>query len=95
MGLKVGEINQGEKHFVEPKILILLQNIMDPSESKNGAKSDMFRKDRSQDPIHCDEGPGVVAYLLTLGSFLLVAASLPFSLFFVVKVVQVDKTQSI
>ena len=41
----------------------------------------------SCDP-QCEEGPGIVAYLLTLGSFLLVAASLPFSLFFVVKVVQ-------
>ena len=56
---------------------------------KNGTRSDIFRKERSQDPIQCEEGPGVVAYLLTLGSFLLVAASLPFSLFFVVKVVQV------
>ena len=56
---------------------------------KNGTRSNLFRKERSQDPIQCEERPGVVAYLLTLGSFLLVAASLPFSLFFVVKVVQV------
>ena len=59
------------------------------SDMKNGTRSDPFRKERSQDPIQCEEGPGVVAHLLTLGSFLLVAASLPFSLFFVVKVVQV------
>ena len=56
---------------------------------KNGFQSQSLKKERSQDPIQCEEGPGVVAYLLTLGSFLLVAASLPFSLFLVVKVVQV------
>ena len=62
---------------------------MDSSDMKNGTRSNLFRKERSQDQIQCEEGPGVVAYLLTLGSFLLVAASLPFALFFVVKVVQV------
>ena len=62
---------------------------MDPLDMKNGFQSQSLKKERSQDPIQCEEGPGVVAYLLTLGSFLLVAASLPFSLFLVVKVVQV------
>ena len=37
----------------------------------------------------CEEGPGVFANFLTLGSLLLVVVSLPLSLFFVVKVVQV------
>ena len=39
--------------------------------------------------IPCEEGPSIVAYLLTLGSVLLVLASMPLSLIFVVKVVQV------
>ena len=58
-------------------------------DKKNGYQSESPKKERSQDAIQCVEGPGIVAYMLTLGSFLLVAASLPFSLFFVVKVVQV------
>ena len=37
----------------------------------------------------CDEGPGMFAHFLTAISLLLVAALLPFSLVFVVKVVQV------
>ena len=37
----------------------------------------------------CEEGPGVFANFLTLGSLLLVVAALSLSLFFVVKVVQV------
>ena len=37
----------------------------------------------------CEEGPGVFANFLTLGSLLLVVVALPLSLFFVVKVVQV------
>ena len=56
---------------------------------KNGTKLGPIKKTKSQDPIQCEEGPGVVAYLLTLGSLLLVLVSLPLSLFFVVKVVQV------
>ena len=39
----------------------------------------------------CDEGPGICAHLLTLFSLLLIAATLPVSLCFVVKVVQVSK----
>ena len=38
----------------------------------------------------CEEGPGICAHLITLFSMLLIAASLPFSLCFVVKVVQVS-----
>ena len=37
----------------------------------------------------CEEAPGVFANFITLGSLLLVLVSLPLSLFFVVKVVQV------
>ena len=39
----------------------------------------------------CDEGPGVCSVILTLVSVILVFVTLPFSLLFVVKVVQVGK----
>ena len=39
----------------------------------------------------CEEGPGICSVILTLFSVLLVIATLPFSLLFVVKVVQVNK----
>ena len=42
----------------------------------------------------CEEGPGVFAKFMALGSLLLVIASLPVSLFFVVKVVQVTIKQA-
>ena len=66
---------------------------MSNSDLKNGSQSVLIRKEKSEDPIPCEEGPGIVAYLLTLGSFLLVTATLPFSLFFVVKVVQVKPSK--
>ena len=37
----------------------------------------------------CEEGQGICAHLLVIGSVLLIIVTLPFSLFFVVKVVQV------
>ena len=43
----------------------------------------------------CEEGPGVVAHLLTIVSLLMIAASLPLSLFMVVKVVQVARKGSV
>jgi len=42
----------------------------------------------SQDGIACEEGPGVCSMALTIFSLILITVSLPFSLFFVVKVVQ-------
>ena len=62
---------------------------IDDGSQKYGNKNGPLKTERSSNPIQCEEGPGVVAYLLTLGSLLLVAACLPLSLFFVVKVVQV------
>jgi len=61
---------------------------MEHETQKNGNQNNALKREKSSDPIQCEEGPGLVAYLLTLGSLLLVAASLPLSLFFVVKVVQ-------
>ena len=43
-------------------------------------------------PLHCpacEEGPGLFAKFISLGSLVLVILCLPISLFFVVKVVQV------
>jgi len=46
------------------------------------------KKNTSQDPLACEEGPGICAIILTIGSLFLIVASLPLSLFCVVKVVQ-------
>ena len=40
--------------------------------------------------VVCDESPGVVSYFLTICSLLLVLVTLPFSLLYTVKVVQVN-----
>ena len=42
----------------------------------------------------CEEGPGLFAHVLTLFSLLLILATLPLSLLWVVKVVQVRHQQS-
>jgi len=58
---------------------------------KNGDKISQAMangKNNSKDNIVCEEGPGICAHLLTIISLLLIAATLPFSLCFVVKVVQ-------
>ena len=41
----------------------------------------------------CEESPGVVSYILTIFSLLLVLVTLPFSLLYTVKVVQVSFPQ--
>jgi len=46
------------------------------------------KQNDSQDPIACEEGPGICALMLTVVSLLLIVVSLPMSLFCVVKVVQ-------
>merc|ERR1712123_400908 len=46
------------------------------------------KKNTSQDPLACEEGPGICALILTILSLFLIVASLPLSLFCVVKVVQ-------
>ena len=38
----------------------------------------------------CEEGPGICSHLISVFSLFLIAASLPLSLFFVIKVVQVS-----
>merc|ERR1719430_2848299 len=45
-------------------------------------------KKNSEDPIVCEEGPGLCAMMLTIASLILIVISLPLSLFCVVKVVQ-------
>merc|ERR1719412_275225 len=56
--------------------------------SNGNANSNIKRDKVGQFTIQCEEGPSIVAYILTLGSLLLVLASMPLSLMFVVKVVQ-------
>ena len=55
----------------------------------NGNPHTNPRRDKvGQFTIQCEEGPSIVAYILTVCSLLLVLASMPLSLMFVVKVVQ-------
>jgi len=68
---------------------------MELGEQKNGNHSSggqtgggSSSSKQKHDPVACDEGPGIFAHFLTGISLLLVAAMLPFSLVFVVKVVQ-------
>ena len=53
-------------------------------------KDSMFGGGQGTVSGQCEEAPGMFANLITLGSLLLVLVSLPLSLFFVVKVVQVS-----
>jgi len=46
------------------------------------------KKNSNKDPLICEEGPGICALIMTIGSLLLIVVSLPLSLLFVVKVVQ-------
>jgi len=58
-------------------------------QENNNQSPTMSEKNRSsQDPIACEEGPGICSLILTIGSLFLIVASLPLSLFCVVKVVQ-------
>ena len=76
--------------------VILVQDSMTPDKepgdhmitSNGNANSNIKRDKVGQFTIQCEEGPSIVAYILTLGSLLLVLASMPLSLMFVVKVVQ-------
>ena len=49
------------------------------------------KDDQSQDQVQCEEGPGVCALALTIFSLILIIVTLPLSLLFVVKVVQVGQ----
>ena len=46
-------------------------------------------KHNCKEHLACEEGQGICAHLMVLGSVLLILVTLPFSLLFVVKVVQV------
>ena len=43
----------------------------------------------------CEEGPGICSHLISVFSLFLIAASLPLSLFFVIKVVQVNQKSTV
>ena len=50
------------------------------------------KDNNSQDNVQCEEGPGVCALALTIFSLILIIVTLPLSLLFVVKVVQVGQS---
>ena len=77
--------------------VVVVQDSMTPEKEQgdhlitsNGNANPNLKRDNKvgQFTIQCEEGPSIVAYILTLGSLLLVLASMPLSLMFVVKVVQ-------
>ena len=73
-------------------ILISISSIIIYLSNKN-----YFNKNKTPDyhVAACEEGPGIFAHFLTGISLLLVAAMLPFSLIFVVKVVQVRRVRRV
>jgi hypothetical protein len=44
---------------------------------------------KDHEPPACEEGPGICAHLITVAALFMVVTTLPFSLCFVIKVVQV------
>merc|ERR1719195_1399057 len=67
------------------------RTVADRQTSSRGAKMGGSLKNNnnnSQDPLGCEEGPGVCAMALTVFSLVLIIFTLPLSLMFVVKVVQ-------
>ena len=90
------EYDSEEIILLEPTFDVVVQDSMTPDKeagdhlitSNGNANSNIKRDKVGQFTIQCEEGPSIVAYILTLGSLLLVLASMPRSLMFVVKVVQ-------
>ena len=91
------EYDSEEIILLEPTFdVVVVQDSMTPDKdpgdhlitSNGNANSNIKRDKVGQFTIQCEEGPSIVAYILTLGSLLLVLASMPLSLMFVVKVVQ-------
>jgi len=68
---------------VFPESPSYLPNNMSEKITMENGNNDMEHKDEA-----CEEGPGICAHLLTLFSVLIIIATLPFSLFCVIKVVQ-------
>ena len=46
-------------------------------------------KEQVEEERVCEEGPGICAHLLTIGALFMIVTTLPLSLLFVIKVVQV------
>jgi len=66
----------------------LLAKPLKENSDKMGPGSIKNNNNNSQDPLGCEEGPGVCAMALTIFSLILIIVTLPLSLVFVVKVVQ-------
>ena len=66
------------------------------SKDKDNESEEKIGKSTKSEPmtvfclsLACEEGQGVCAHLMVIGSILLILVTMPFSLVFVVKVVQV------
>lgn len=83
-GTPVKKVHQAESHWTLKKLFLNLWN-----QAKFSRNVNVCSQSQSHVSAQCEEAPGMFANLITLGSLLLVVVSLPLSLFFVVKVVQV------
>ena len=61
--------------------------------SRMGSLKNNNNNHHSEDPLGCEEGPGVCAMALTIFSLILIIITLPLSLIFVVKVVQASRKE--
>jgi len=79
--------------FSEINDLDLLQSKLNMSTKLNHKNGDKTMSEdlliEKEDKIACEEGQGICAHLLIVGSILLIIVTFPLSLCFVVKVVQV------
>ena len=62
---------------------------MKKDNSDSVGKKDDFDDNTITCPTVCEDSPGICSYLLTFCSLLIIMATLPFSLLYTVKVVQV------
>jgi len=77
-----------EESSQESISLVTPDNIDSKMLTSLGSEKMAKKENGSQDPIACEEGPGICSLLLTIGSLLLIIVSLPVSLLVVIKVVQ-------
>ena len=71
-----------------------VKTMLEGMKKDNSEQDSVGKKDDDDDntitcPTVCEDSPGICSYLLTFCSLLIIMATLPFSLLYTVKVVQV------
>jgi len=72
----------------EDSLSPLTDTLVQDHHYNSGSPTMSEKKNSNKDPLICEEGPGICALIMTIGSLMLIVVSLPLSLLFVVKVVQ-------